>query len=267
MSVLDYLLEIHRDANWSALLVFYGAILALGGFGCLAVLHFVRGRKTSKRIAELEAGLRRSIDERAAHVTEKVEVVEAQARQMAREGQTFRERIDQVENRIPSLYDRLDEFQATLAQVFKNELGAVLGSFDSSVSAVLQHMKAELHTGIAQIEGIEDMVRSRRQAERTLLQLPGPSKLSAALSDAQELPEEQAAGPQEDGYVGLDLEESTSELTLDTEGGGAPEEAPEIASSVEVGIGESSTEPRQAVSPEPEEQADAEENVQHHKAA
>jgi len=267
MSVLDYLVEIHRGTNWSALFVFYGVILALGAFGCLAALHLIRGRKTSKRIAELEAGLRRSIDERAAHVTEKVGVVEAQARQMAQEGQAFRERIDQVESRIPSLYDRLDEFQTTLAQVFKNELGAVLGSFDSSVSAVLQHMKAELHTGIAQIEGIENMVRSRRQAERTLLQLPGPSKLSEALSDAQELPEKQPAGPQEGEYVGLELEESASELTSDAEGGGAPEEAAEIASSVEESLEHSAAEPRQELSPEPEEQEDAEENVQHYKAA
>ena len=35
MSVLDYLVEIHRGANWSALFVLYGAILALGSFGCL----------------------------------------------------------------------------------------------------------------------------------------------------------------------------------------------------------------------------------------
>lgn len=95
--------------------------------------------------------------------------LEDASEEASRKMQSSEERITQVEKRIPDIYEHLEEFRNTLSRIFQSELSAVLDSFDSSVTAVLDHMKGELETGIKRIEGIESMVNSRQRAERTLL--------------------------------------------------------------------------------------------------
>ncbi|MHC4481705.1 MAG: hypothetical protein ACYS1C_12155, partial [Planctomycetota bacterium] len=97
--------------------------------------------------------------------------------------------INDVDGRIPGLFDRIDEFRETLARAFQVELNSVLSSFDSTVSGILEEMKSELQLGIGRIESIENMVHSRQGAGRTLL----------GVAEEPELPE----GPGEEGELEL----------------------------------------------------------------
>jgi hypothetical protein len=170
MSMWEYVVQIHSGADVGALVPFYGVILAAV---CFLALQLVRAARVNRRIAELEGSLAERVDEKTAEVATKVSErmggIDAQARDLRQGAETLRQRVDHVEDKIPSLYDRLEEFRNTLAHIFQNELGAVLGSFDTSVSAVLEHMKADLHTGLTRIESIQEMVKSRQTAGRALL--------------------------------------------------------------------------------------------------
>jgi hypothetical protein len=97
-----------------------------------------------------------------------------------------------------------------LARIFQNELGAVLGSFDKSVTAVLGHMKSELHNGIAHIESIEEMVQGRQTAGQALLEvsrangLPDPEGIEldeAELALDEAIQEVEAEGSDEEPAV------------------------------------------------------------------
>ncbi|MFO8006675.1 MAG: hypothetical protein R6V05_02970 [Candidatus Brocadiia bacterium] len=109
------------------------------------------------------------IEQRAGSLSDDINGLEGRVRQAEEDVAGFRRRVKDVENRIPNLFDRLDEFRETLGKTFQAELGSVLNSFDNSVSSILSQMKSELQMGISRIEGIENMVRSRESAEHSLL--------------------------------------------------------------------------------------------------
>jgi len=211
------------------------------------------------RIEQTESMLTRRLEERTAPVAEKVGSIEAQAQELIRQVDAFRHRVDEVETRIPNLYDRLEEFRQTLARIFQSELGSVLESFDGSVSAVLNQMKTDLQMGIARIEGIESMVRSRQRAEHVLLGRVEEPELAEAPEGevAEEEAEERAATaieePEEAG-------EATSVTEEEQEGEGPlvqaaeAEEEAEPAPAFEEGPGEEAPEgegePEQPSEPE-----------------
>jgi len=113
--------------------------------------------------------IQQQMDERKAACDDSLSKLNARVGRFEDNEARFRQRVEDVEARIPGLFDRLDEFRDTLASTFQVELSTILRSFDSSVGAVLQQMKAELQTGVSRIEGIESMVKSRQNVERTLL--------------------------------------------------------------------------------------------------
>ncbi len=80
--------------------------------------------------------------------------------------------MDEVEGRIPNLFDRLDDFREALGRTFQVEINSVLSSFDSSLGAILQQMKSDLQLGLSRVESLESMVRSRERAEKSLLGTP-----------------------------------------------------------------------------------------------
>jgi hypothetical protein len=182
----EWLVGIHTGANVTALVLFYGVVSASI---CFVALQVVRNRRLKRQMAEMRAHFVEMLSAKSAQVSEKVGNVELQARQLQMESEAARQRMDVVEARIPTLYQQMDDFRNALARIFQNELGAVLGSFDKSVTAVLGHMKAELHNGIAHIESIEEMVHGRRTAGQALLEvsrahgLPGPEAEDLAEAD------------------------------------------------------------------------------------
>jgi len=125
--------------------------------------------------------LQERLDQHRSALSDSVGKLEARLARTAEQLEAYRERTDEVESRIPGLFDRLDDFRDTLAQTFQAELGGVFTSFDNSVAAILQQMKAELELGVSRIESIEGMVRSRDRAQLSLLgprgeaALPGPA--------------------------------------------------------------------------------------------
>ena len=125
--------------------------------------------------------LQERLDQHRSALSDSVGKLEARLARTGEQLEAYRERTDEVESRIPGLFDRLDDFRDTLAQTFQAELGGVFTSFDNSVAAILQQMKAELEVGISRIESIEGMVRSRDRAQLSLLgprgeaALPGPA--------------------------------------------------------------------------------------------
>jgi len=133
--------------------------------------------------------LEERIDQRSGSLSDAITKLDSRVSYADEELNRFRERVSEVENRIPNLFDRLEEFRAVLAKTFQAELGSVLSSFDSSVSGILEQMKAELQMGISRIESIEGMVRSRERAERSLLGVPDEVALPGAPEDEGEFQE------------------------------------------------------------------------------
>jgi len=133
--------------------------------------------------------LEERIDQRSGSLSDAMTKLDSRVSYADEELNRFRERVSEVENRIPNLFDRLEEFRAVLAKTFQAELGSVLSSFDSSVSGILEQMKAELQMGISRIESIEGMVRSRDRAERSLLGVPDEVALPGAPEDEGEFEE------------------------------------------------------------------------------
>lgn len=165
-------------------------------------------------------------EERGAGFSDALNRLESRLGKCGEDIERFRERVDEVERRIPGLFDRLEELRNALARSFQVELSGVLSSFDNSVTAILHQMKSELQVGVGRIEGIENMVRSRQRAQRSLL--------GATTSD--ELPEE--FGGEEEFE---EWEAEAKELARDEEEGeGLEEAAPER--------------PAEAPAPEPEEE-------------
>jgi hypothetical protein len=192
----EWLVGIHTGGNVGALVLFYGVISASA---CFVALQIARSRRTKREMAEMRGQFVEMLSAKSAQVSEKVGSVEMQARQLQMESEAARQRMEVVEARIPTLYQQMDDFRNALAKIFQNELGAVLGSFDKSVTAVLGHMKAELHNGIAHIESIEDMVQGRQKAGQSLLEV----------SRAHGLPEPEAG--EELGEADLALDEALDE--------------------------------------------------------
>ncbi len=184
MALWEYVVQIHRAVDVQALTLFYGVV---GSALCFVALQIVRNRRLSKRLRQMEAELNTRFDEKTAPALTRLSAVEDDVRETHRDAEAFRRRVDQVESRIPNLYDRMEEFRNTLARIFQNELGAVLGSFDSSVGAVLEHMKSDLHMGITRIETIEEMVNARHQAGKALL---SGEETTSELPEAEDSDEE-----------------------------------------------------------------------------
>lgn len=202
--LIEYVVGIHRSVNVSALVMFYGIA---GALLCFVLLQVARSRALKRRLADLEGRFVARLDDRSDQIERRVGGVESRAVQLFAESETVRRRVDQVEERIPNLYERMEEFRNTLARIFQDELGAVLGSFDTSVAAVLDQMKTDLRMGITRIESIESMVHSREKAGRNLL----------SVSDGRSLPEAEEEAP-------MDLGDETAEVVAEKEPGAATEE-------------------------------------------
>lgn len=145
-------------------------------------------RRLDTRAGELDARMTKKmdqkgdliqerIDQRSSTLSDQINKLDSHVSQSNEAIERFKVRIDEVERRIPGLFDKIEEFRNTLARTFQVELSSVLNSFDNSVGAVLHQMKSELQIGVARIESIENMVQSRKQAEQSLLGAT-PSALS-----------------------------------------------------------------------------------------
>lgn len=126
-------------------------------------------RDVRRELEEVERTVTREFEDVTTRATRRMEKLEQDGNEVLRQMESNNSRIAEVEKRIPDIYEHLEDFRTTLGNIFQNQLSAVLNSFDSSVAAVLDHMKGELEMGINRIEGIENMVHSRQRAERTLL--------------------------------------------------------------------------------------------------
>jgi len=131
------------------------------------------------------------IEQRAATLSDSISRLDARVGHCDETVEQFRERVKEVESRIPGLFDRLDEFRDTLARTFQVELGGVLSSFDNSVGAILHQMKSEMKIGLSRIESIEGMVDSRRAAERALLGDPSTLEIEETHLVADNEPEQE----------------------------------------------------------------------------
>ena len=296
----NYVVQIHTAADINALVIFYG--VAAGGlcFLILELLHAgtrsiakqaqartedvedkldelrrlerrIRARFDEKdealreRIEEAEERFANRVDRKTDGIVARVSKVEEQSQDVLREMESFRQRVSSVEKRIPDIYDHLEEFRNTLARIFRGELSTVLDSFDSSVAAVLDHMKDELRMGINRIEGIEGMVKSRQKAERALL---GPSdeewQLSAADEetvdagfDAAILEEEPEEPVEADPEAAEEEEVLVDEVDDASEEETAEVEAPEdVLDDVELGLEDDDTEEEEEAIADEEEEPD-----------
>jgi DNA anti-recombination protein RmuC len=184
------------------------------------------------------------IDQRSSAIAEQISKLDSRVSFASTDVDRFQQRIDEVEARIPGLFDKLDDFRDTLARTFQAELGSVLNSFDNSIASVLQQMKSELQLGISRIESIEGMVTSKERAEKTLLGGAGGGALPEAADGEdepfgeweeeakelarelpddepsaadEELPQQAADGPDE--YPAEIIESDGTEETADLEEG------------------------------------------------
>lgn len=206
-NIVDYLLQIHASADWAALIQIYGFSTAFVIIALLLLLHSrsrqaaIQGQKKirelGKQVADLQASLERmesslssdiensmtqkmnrrldglenrmqelnsrqseELDKRTSNLKTRISEVEAEIR-------GFERHLDKVEKRMPSVFDRLEDFQRALTKGYQNELSNVFDSFDNAVGAVLGQMKNELKTSLNRIDGIEEMVDRRRDAEES----------------------------------------------------------------------------------------------------
>ncbi len=197
MGLWQQIVQMHVQAQWGLLVPFYGGVALVGYLVFAEVLRFrasSRAKKAQARVAELEeelGSLRGQQQELLNAIKEQEETNRKRTERLAKELSrqlsqkldraardteedidNFRHRLAEVEERIPSLHEHLDDLRVTLSGIFQSELGSVLSAFDNSVTSVLQHMRDQLQMGLCTIEGIESMVKGRRRAERHLL---GPS--------------------------------------------------------------------------------------------
>lgn len=206
-SIWDLVVQIHANTDWGALTLFYGGILLVG---YLAVAEILRIRTSStthtveRRAEDLEEEIKNLRARQKRMVNYMKEQMDDQAREHQWKMEELRRRMGKVEDRIPSLYEHLDEFRATLSTVLEKELGEVMHSFDSSVDSVLDQMQEQLETGIQNIEGIKSMVRGRKAAEHNLLE-------SADLSTLQE-----AADTEENTIPEVDRDEQIQEAEAES---------------------------------------------------
>ena len=192
-SIWDLIVQMHVNTDWSALTVFYGGILLVGYLVVAEILR-IRTNSTTHAVETRAEDLEEEIKNLRARQKRMVNYMKEQMDDQAREHEwkmeELRRRMGNVEDRIPSLYDHLDEFRTTLSSVLEQELDSVMHSFDSSVDSVLDQMQEQLETGIKNIKGIKAMVRGRKKAEHSLLQSADLSTLQeAGEADIAELPE------------------------------------------------------------------------------
>ncbi len=185
--------------------------------------------RMTKKLDKRSDLLQERIEERVGSLTDSISALDGRVTRADDQIDAFRAKLEDVEARIPNLFDKLEEFRGTLGRSFRAELSSVLNSFDNSLAAVLQQMKSDLEVGIDRIESIEGMVRSREQAEQSLLttgeppEVPAPSETEEEeFEEWEKEAKELAEGPEE---TALD-----EELTSMAE---APEEKPEAEEEIE----------------------------------
>ncbi|MFP4176530.1 MAG: hypothetical protein ACLFT2_04830 [Candidatus Brocadiia bacterium] len=204
-NIINFLVETHASADWVFLVQVYGGVLAFVIFIILllrqakvrssvakmaerfevleermnamssslenahsdlskqveeTVMQKVNSRTDAveKRVQEVNSRQSENLDDRASELSTRISELEAEIR-------AFDRHLDKMEKRMPSVFDRLEDFQRALTKGYQNELSNVFDSFDNAVGAVLDQMKNELQTSLNRIDGIEDMVDKRRRAE------------------------------------------------------------------------------------------------------
>jgi len=185
--------------------------------------------RITKKVNQRGDLIEERLEQRAASLSDTISALEARVSGFREKWEALWERVREVENRIPGLFDRLDEFRGSLARTFQVELEGVLSSFDNSMAAILDQMKADLQMGVSRVESIENMVRSRESAERNLL---GPAPAVEPTPDEEEVKEEyeeeeweqkaeeltEQAPEQEDKALEVELVELRKDLTAEEEG-------------------------------------------------
>ncbi|MFP4027407.1 MAG: hypothetical protein ACLFWL_06415 [Candidatus Brocadiia bacterium] len=118
------------------------------------------------------------LEDRSSELSGRIAKTDAEIEQLRNEFDSLRNHVQKVEREMPGVFDRLDEFKNAIARGYKSELSSVFESFDNSISAMLDQMRAELETGLSRINGIESMVRKRKNAEDVFAgedEVPGKS--------------------------------------------------------------------------------------------
>lgn len=230
--IWQYVVQVHQTVEWNSLAIVYGgAIVALYLF--VSQLRRARLMRASDAIQEDAQEIKDELQRLRERQMRLAKYTKGKVDKCTRETEEridqFGRRLGHVEDRIPNLYDHMDEFRETLSQIFESELGSVMRSFDTSVDSVLQQMKDQLQTGVKNIEGIERMVRGRRKVETKLL---GPSDAGAGELEAQEFEEDYTIEATEDGEAELVTGEPEEEVELEDAFADISEsetEAPEVS--------------------------------------
>ena len=213
--IWQYVVQIHQTVAWNSLAIVYGgAIVALYLF--ISQIRRSRLARTGNAIREEAEEIKQELQRLRERQMKLAKYTKGKVDKCSRETEEridqFGRRLGNVEDRIPNLYDHMDEFRESLSQIFESELGSVMRSFDTSVDSVLQQMKDQLQTGVKNIEGIERMVRGRRKVETKLL---GPSDAEEEVApdefadDAVEAEEDfEASFMAEDADESVELEDA-----------------------------------------------------------
>ena len=245
MSLWQQVVQMHVQAQWGLLVPFYGGIGLALYLVISEVLRFrasARAKNAQERVEQLEEVLK-SLNNQQEHMaavqrqerqktSEKMEELsERMTREVAAAGasrdeqmERFCSRLTELEERIPSLHEHLEDFRVTLSGIFQSELGSVMNAFDNSVSCVLQHMRDQLQMGLCTLEGIESMVKGRQKAERHLL---GPTSEADQAEDPIELAADMPAASGEDDVPEMAQELEEEEAQVDLAATMIMEDAPE----------------------------------------
>lgn len=117
--IWDVIVQMHSTTDWSALTLFYGGILLVGYLVVAEVLR-IRTNTTTNRVdrraEDLEEELKNLRARQKRMVNYMKEQMDDQAREHEWKMEELRRRMGKVEDRIPSLYDHLDEFRTTLSR-------------------------------------------------------------------------------------------------------------------------------------------------------
>mgnify|MGYP006281775409 CR=1 FL=1 len=216
--IWEFVVQIHQTVEWNSLAIVYGgSIVALYLF--VSQLRRARLARASNAIREDAQEIKDELQRLRQRQMRLAKYTKGKVDKCTSETEDridkFGRRLAHVEDRIPNLYDHMDEFRETLSQIFESELGSVMRSFDTSVDSVLQQMKDQLQTGVKNIEGIERMVRGRRKVETKLL---GPSDADAEELDETYMVESEADEAQlvdEDAQEEMELDEAFADLSAE----------------------------------------------------
>jgi uncharacterized protein YoxC len=135
-----------------------------------------------QRTQELYERQSDTLENRTSDLNQRLNEIAAKLEQTNAELKSVQHHVEEVENGMPSVFDRLEEFQHALARGYQSELSSVFESFDNAMGALLEQMKGELKGGLSRLEGIEGMIKSRKRAESQLADLEKQADIPHAVT-------------------------------------------------------------------------------------